>query len=175
MRDLLNFIFANLVPIIVVVSIALRIIGGMKGRKKQPFQGFAGEEEGEDEEQGPGEEYIEVWDRLQPDEESRPSPGPVKGPGGGPVHPPVQNTRPLLMPAPGRPGPSRPVPAPLGPPPLNPVPAPRGPAPRPPEPEAPAKKAPVFRRLENLSPLRRAVILAEILGPPRGLSNFPAE
>ena len=29
-------------------------------------------------------------------------------------------------------------------------------------------------RLNRLPPLRRAVVLAEILGPPRGLSNFPA-
>jgi hypothetical protein len=40
---------------------------------------------------------------------------------------------------------------------------------------APGRGAGFPRRIENLSPLRRAVILAEILGPPRGLSNFPAE
>jgi hypothetical protein len=193
MRDLLDFIFSNIVPILVVVSIAIRIIGGMKGgaRKKQAAQarGNLFEEEKLVEK----EEYVEVWDRLKPDAEEGSLPGLVQGKGtGGPreqggVHPPAGEIRPLLTPAP--PVFPRPAPPPLGTAASFSPPAPSlapelslsGPAAPPVEAEArrPApggKPAAAFpRRIENLSPLRRAVILAEILGAPRGLSNFPAE
>jgi hypothetical protein len=193
MRNLLNFIFANLVPILVVVSIVLRIIGGMKSqaRKKQLSQTLqddpAGEQEPEEKE-----EYADVWSRLRPDEEeARPSPVYGRGSGGvrGDIHLPAQEIRPLLMPVPAT-VPPRPRAVP---PPLSPV-LPFKPEPPLFEPESePTSEvmevtietkretpggnsaAAFFRRIENLSPLRRAVILAEILGSPRGLSNFPVE
>jgi hypothetical protein len=195
MRNLLNFIFANLVPILVVVSIVLRIIGGMRSqaRKKQLSQTLqddpAGEQEPEEEE-----EYTDVWSRLRPDdEEARPSPvyervsGGVHGTG---VHLPVQEIRPLLMPVPSAAPPPllpRADPSPLSPvPPFKPETPPFEspifePASRSLEPEIKREgagknsAAAFFQRVENLSPLRRAVILAEILGPPRGLSNFPVK
>jgi hypothetical protein len=190
MRDLLNFIFANLIPILVVVSIALRIIGGMKShaRKKQPPQTLRDLVE----EQKDEEEYSAVWDRLQPDEEEA-GPDSVYGKdsgafhGAGGVSPAIQDIRPLLMPAPSPLPRSGPVPSllspalPLAPPLFTPEavlfkPETAG------EPEIRTKRkspgersaAAFFSRLEKLPPLRRAVILAEILGPPRGLSNFPA-
>jgi hypothetical protein len=204
MRDLLNFIFSNIVPILVVVSIAIRIIGGLKGgaRKRQQAQGPGNLFE---EEKPVGEEeYVEVWDRLKPDAEDGSQPGLAQGKGPGVardpsgVRLPAGEIRPLLMPAYSG-APAFPQPR-AAPPPLSPVPlftpellpskpegpeapslAPElslsGPAAPPVEAETrrPAPGAPFPRRIENLSPLRRAVILAEILKPPRGLSNFPAE
>ncbi|MDR2747252.1 MAG: hypothetical protein LBB77_07375 [Treponema sp.] len=191
MRDLLNFIFANIVPIIIVVSIALRIIGGLRGQARKRPQPQTPSDPVETRE--PEEEYVDVWKRLEPDEDEGPrpalaygqSPGGVRGPEGG--RPPAGEARPLLMPASTGPL-SRPTPVP---PPSAPVPPLASFTPEAPrlEPgldtrrEAPskeqgkgAKPAPVFsRRIENLSPLRRAVILAEIIGPPRGLSRFPGE
>jgi hypothetical protein len=190
MRNLLNFIFANLIPIVVVVSIALRIIGGVKShaRKKQPPQTPGDFIDGQEDE----EEYSGVWDRLKPDEEAPPNLASGKDSGAshdaGGVYPPVRDIRPLLMPALSPLPRSGPAPsslfspaAPLTPPLFTPE--------TPPfeletviEPEIEAKRegpgerpsAAFFRRLEKLPPLRRAVILAEILGPPRGLSNSPA-
>jgi hypothetical protein len=189
MRDLLDFILANFIPVIMVVFIVLRIIGGIKsGARKNPQAPvFDSAEDPEPEEEE--EEYAGAWERLKPDGESPPdltrdrsSAGYAgsTGAGQGLFPPPSPEARPLLMPAlsprPGPPPVSSPLFSPPVPPPLSPVPLP--PEVLPPEPEAPGdpkqraaegeSPAPVFRRIEKLSPLRRAVILAEILGPPRG-------
>jgi hypothetical protein len=205
MRGLLNFIFANVVPIIVVVSIVLRIIGGMRNqarKKSQVPDAHTGRVEEQTDEE---EDYAGVWDRLKPDEDpppdlaygrssSRNSGGSFSGISGAGLSPPPVRAeiRPLLMPASSpspRPGPAPPplVSPPLSPPPVSslPISPPLSPVSslepavlrfETKEPEAetkretPENRAPVpfFRRIENLSPLRRAVILAEILGPPRG-------
>jgi hypothetical protein len=179
MRSLLNFIFANIVPIVVVVSIVLRIIGGIKSGARKKSQ-VPDAHTGRVEEQTDGEEdYAGVWDRLKPDEDSPPDLAYGRSfsgtSGAGLSPPPVRaKIRPLLMPS--SPFPQRP------PPPVSP---PFSLAPsleteilpfELKKPEVETKRetpenrapAPFFRRIENLSPLRRAVILAEILGPPRG-------
>jgi hypothetical protein len=177
MRNLLDFIFANLIPIIVVVSIALRIIGGMRSQARKKAQVPGGHTGRVEEQVVEEEDYAGVWDRLKPDEESPPALAPGGSSGGnsdtgGP--PPVQSEiRPLLMPA-SFPLPRR-GPAPVPPLSVSPLFSPVLPA-EPKEPEMETKQESVearsvllfFRRIESLSPLRRAVILAEIMGPPRG-------
>jgi hypothetical protein len=195
MRSLLDFIFANLIPIIVVVSVAVRVIGGLRGRARRRPQAPIPDrvEEAKAEE----ETYIDVWDRLKPDDDEDGAQGPYsQGPGGAhaeaapltreriqALSPPEGTfSRPLLMPEPS--GGEQPPPAATIDP--NPViarpfePALAGP---PPAGDPPARESRIagqaapgpLGRVEGLSPLRRAVVLAEILGPPRGLSNFPAE
>jgi hypothetical protein len=201
MRSLLDFIFANLIPIIVVASIALRLIGGIKGRARgrprAPIPDPVEEPKAEEE------PYIDVWERLKPDDDQDGAPaGPPynRGPGGaytgeapltrerlqalsqapgngGQGAPEGAFSRPLLMPEPsgGQPPPAI-DPNPVIDQPFEPVLA--GPPPAAP----PARESRLtgraaggpLGRVEALSPLRRAVVLAEILGPPRGLSNFPA-
>jgi hypothetical protein len=166
MRNLLDFILANLIPVIVVVSIVLRIIGGIRSgaRKKSQDPALNRAEDPGFEEEG----YAGVWERLKPDEESPPDLARGRSSAGaGPSPPPPPEIRPLLMPA----GPSRPAPAPVlfsPPEPEVPLFEPKAPGDVRQKPVEKRSPAPFFHRIENLSPLRRAVILAEILGPPRG-------
>jgi hypothetical protein len=189
MRDLVSFIFANFIPILIAVSFILRIVVGIRNqaRKKQPSPVPPVREKEE-------EEYVSVWSRLMADEEegegedqTRPY---GRAPGvSGEIRPPLQQTRPLLMPAPSA--------SVSHPPPLKPALAPLPPAPSAllepgltaPEPlagpesgigkkagetgtgESPEKGSAVrafFRRVDSLPPLGRALVLSEILGPPKG-------
>ncbi|MDR1972662.1 MAG: hypothetical protein LBQ46_12170 [Treponema sp.] len=93
MRNLLNFIFSNLVPILVVTSVAIRIIVGMRNSaRKKPQADDLGEQEDREE------EYTDVWTRLKPDdEEDRQAYGsgedrarPLLSPAGGMSLPPVR-------------------------------------------------------------------------------------
>ncbi|MDR0400508.1 MAG: hypothetical protein LBH51_06140 [Treponema sp.] len=166
MRSLLNFILANLVPLIVVVAVILRIINSMKavtGKKAAPAALGDQEEGGED----------DAWSRLRPDEDEGDAAGyAAPRPAARPAAPsPDPAIRPLLMPASLLDGPPSPPPASLDPviaPPFDPVstaPAAEG------RPPAGAPGPGPLDRLNRLSPLRRAVVLAEILGKPRGMED----
>jgi hypothetical protein len=174
MRNLLNLIFENIIPIIIVVSVITRVLAGMKKssasrrRAVPPVPDIRQEREDEDEE-------ADVWSRLRPD----PDDGEDEEAAGLPVRPPVPAIRPLLMPAPSFGGPPLPSPPPANPDPVIARPfAPvtlmtelEGPKPdakaRPPQ--AASGPGPLDR-LNSHPPLRRAVILAEILGAPKGLN-----
>jgi hypothetical protein len=137
---LVNFLFANLIPIIVVVSIVLRIYSGMKsaaGSRRRKAVPTPVQEEGEDREP---KFYL------------------------------------------AEPAPPRPVPRQTAPPPSSLVPLPSPPAgavsavPRPGQPGAgTARTAPAvfFRRIGVLHPMQQALVLSEILGPPRALRRDP--
>jgi hypothetical protein len=184
MRDLINFLFSNLIPIIIVTSVVIRILKALRNspasrRGRVPPVPEPGDREDEGE--------SDVWSRLKPDEDEEEErgaspPGPVvygPGPGGnyGPRGAagasggsPGYFTRPLLMPAPS-PGEAPPPPSPPDPDPI--IARPFAPVNGAAEPDAgPARPGRhPLDRLNRLSPLRRAVILAEILGPPRSLSG----
>jgi hypothetical protein len=180
MKNLLNFIFDNLIPIIIVVSVVIRIFAGIKKsasrEKAAPPVPVVRQDD----------EEVDVWSRLRPDpddEEEEEYPASLPSTAGPAVPAPFQTIRPLLMPAPSLGGPP---PAP----PANPDPgiarpfapvttgiepiaaAPDNAEPgltaRPPG-QAASRRGPLDR-LNSLPPLRRAVVLAEILGAPKGLN-----
>jgi hypothetical protein len=153
MRNLLDLIFANLIPIIIVVSVVIRIFVGIKNSARGQSATLVPKTSADDD--------GDVWSRLKPDDDDdeRGKPEPYRLP--------VGNSQPLLTPVPP---PEKPVfsaatvlAQPL---------------------ESAAERPGIERlgmerpgipgpgpldRLDKLSPLRRAVVLAEILGPPKGL------
>jgi hypothetical protein len=190
MRYLLNFLLANLVPIIIVASIAIRILRGMRNSAASRKRGeppVPVPDNRQDDDEG------DVWSRLKPDNEdddedqdSPPIPAYGRGPGGNygalydlttaaprePDQPQAGFSRPLLMPAPSLietppPPPVSPVPG-IGQP-FDPVAVTAEPG----EDYQSARRAAgqgPLDRLNSLPPLRRAVVMAEILGPPKGLA-----
>jgi hypothetical protein len=153
MSDLLGLILSNLIPIIIVVSVAIRIVTGIKKSAASRERGNPAAVSVSRRDNDDGDN---VWSRLKPDDDGEEERGPYQAS--------AEQSRPLLKP------PRKPVisaaPVPVFAQPLEPAaekPGPAVPAPGP------------LDHLNKFSPLRRAVILAEILGPPRGLSNFPAE
>jgi hypothetical protein len=176
MRYLLNFIFDNLVPIIIVTSVAIRIITGMKkgaARKRSapPVSTPAAVPRSQ-----PDDRESDVWSRLRPDDDDDDDEDDEDGEAAAEALP--QAIRPLLMRAPDLGGP-------LPPPPVNPDPGiarpfdpvavgiepiaaePKRGLPR----AAPGPGPSPLDRLNSLSPLRRAVVLAEILGKPKGMEQ----
>jgi hypothetical protein len=188
MRSLINLLLSNLIPIVIAVSIFIRIYVSIKNaiasnKKRQSQQA---EQDDDDKE-----EELDVWKRLQPDDEEETIP----------VQPGVF-ARPLLMPAapggaslevlggasPEVPG-TRFIPSTL--PPVSAAPLSALPlesafepdipslAPAAPlfKPSAPSHELPqdnfraaaFFRNVNRLPPLQQAVIFAEILGTPKGM------
>ncbi|MDR0730894.1 MAG: hypothetical protein LBF63_04440 [Treponema sp.] len=141
MRNLLDFIFENLIPIIIVTSVIIRIFVGIKNSARRQSAAPVPKTNADD--------GMDVWSRLKPDDDDdggRAKPEPYRAP--------AEYSRPLLTPDP-----------------LHEAPPPAA-VTRPPavERESPAAPGPgPLDRLDKLPPLRRAVILAEILGPPKGL------
>jgi hypothetical protein len=160
MRNLLDLIFSNLIPIIIVVSVAIRIIAGVKNAARRrgavPGRGGNNEDDRDD-----GEDVADVWSRLKPDDDDEgerrvPSPAglsrplPAQAP---PPRPPAISVtpaivQPLIAEEPGEPDTDRLAAG---------KPDAKNPAPGP------------LDRLNKLPPLRRAVIFAEILGSPKAL------
>jgi hypothetical protein len=181
MRNLLDLIISNLIPIIIVVSVIIRIVTSVKKTSRgEPALPEAPDDEAE----------ADVWRRLRPDDDegkpaatfSRPLLSPVEpaahtGAARGGTSAVTRGLAPDFTPGFTAPGPGRPAPGFTSD--ITPgvTPATAGPLDqRPGAVEGPAAKVPggALGRLERLSPLRRAVVLAEILGAPKGLSNSPA-
>jgi hypothetical protein len=178
MRYLLDFIFANLIPIIIVVSVVIRIFAGIKKSAARTQAEPPVPDSRQDE------EVIDVWSRLRPDNEEEDEDGKDEAPSTGPADP--YAIRPLLMPAPPLGFPAPPVsPAPAIARPFVPV-TMKSAAPVVAELDKPQRTDDPYRtdeespqtaaagpgpldRLNSLPSLRRAVVLAEILGPPKGL------
>jgi hypothetical protein len=144
MRSLISLLLSNLIPIVIVVSVFIRIYAGIKNaaKKRQAPQAISNVQEEED---------LDVWKRLEPDDEEETLP----------VQPEVF-TRPLLMPAaPEGASPEVPVStAPL---------APLEPAPSYEMPQDNFRAAAFFRNVNRLPHLQQAVIFTEILGTPKGM------
>jgi hypothetical protein len=173
MRYLLNFIFDNLIPIIIVVSVAVRIITGMKntaarGRGGAPPVSTPAVPRGR-----PDDAERDVWSRLSSDDDEDEEDEHAAAGEAAPL--PPHEIRPLLMPASVLSGPPPPLinPGPVIARPFDPVASSIKPVAAEPDREGvPLQTAPGSRlldRLNSLSPLRRAVVLTEILGPPKGL------
>ncbi|MDR3337132.1 MAG: hypothetical protein LBT16_08005 [Treponema sp.] len=175
METLIAFLFSNLIPVIIVVSIIVRIVLSAKKaaerRKESPpvesnKQNTPPKKErpgtprtllSEGEEGSPPAEAFDAW-RLEPDEDDEPLP----------VFP--GNQAGLLRQAAFSPaavadtgfGESSLIAEPAG-------------VDRPPRPSREPHKTPhgaaVFPHIDALPPLRRAVILAEILGTPKGMQQ----
>jgi hypothetical protein len=150
--DLLGFLFANLVPIVIVVSVIIRIYVSIKNAARKKAAPVPKPKQTEPEEP-------DAW-RLEPDDDDD---GIV----------PAIYTKPAPPP--------EAVPAfPLS---VDPVTDPEPAAPSLPFQEAAAPGAAFaavshtgaaapagfFGRINALSPMRQAVVLAEILGPPKGM------
>jgi hypothetical protein len=154
MDYLVNFLFSNLIPIIIVVSVVLRIYKGMKSAadsrrgKTAPIPVQEAEEQ-----DGDGTE--EEWGR----DDTQPRFYLAES------APPRQTVQPpSLVPLPGL----RPLEDPV-----TAAPHPGGTAAQPISRQAPvspaAEAAPAFfRRIRALRPMQQALVLSEILGPPRG-------
>jgi hypothetical protein len=150
MRSLIDLLFSNLIPIIIAVSVVIRIVMGIKkagDRKRETPEPQVYKRDDE-------EETADVWSRLRPDdddEEDEQYQAPID---------PAAFSRPLLTQ-------SYELAAPLEAPPeaLAASPAPE---------EIPpgvghSPTAAFFLRIGRLSPLRQAVIMAEVLGSPKGM------
>jgi hypothetical protein len=159
MSSPIDLLFSNLIPIIIVVSVVIRIFLGIKkagDRRKEQEQEPAGPVYKQDDE----EEVADVWSRLRPDEDEEPDVPQT-------AIPQETFSRPLLTQvyeqAASPPEVSLGGPEPL-------IAQAQTPGEMPPasaENSSPA--AAFFRRINALSPMRQAVILAEILGPPKGV------
>jgi hypothetical protein len=154
MNNLINFLFANLIPIVVVVSIVLRIYAGMKNNagarrnRTAPVQ----EQDEEDETAGEGSRLGEEGSqpRFYLAESAPPRQSVSHAPASSLV--PLPEISPLdsappagFVPAEGRPGLRQAAIAPV-----EPVPG-------------------LFHRIAALRPMQQALVLSEILGPPKGL------
>jgi hypothetical protein len=169
MDYLINFLLSNLIPVIIVVSVVLRIYAGMKSaagsrrRKAVPTLVQEAEEQGEDE--TAREEDRNGGDDVQPRFYLAESAPPRQI-----VHPPS----PSLVPLPNFRSLEDSVPSGLSP--KTEAPHSGARAARPAFRQAPASPAaatpaPVFfRRIGALRPMQQALVLSEILGPPRGMN-----
>ncbi|MDR0450398.1 MAG: hypothetical protein LBH26_03940 [Treponema sp.] len=152
MDYLISFLLSNLIPIVIVVSIVLRIYKGMKNAADSrrgktaamPVQSMAEQDEDEDETAGEG--YLEddirhrfyLAESAPPRQKAPPAPSLA----------PLPELKPLdnALPA-------EPLPVPQQ------VPA---------SPAAPAPVPAFFHRIAALRPMQQALVLSEILGPPKG-------
>jgi hypothetical protein len=157
MDYLVNFLFSNLIPIIIVVSVVLRIYKGMKSAadsrrgKTAPTLIQEAEEQDEDETAGENIQPRFYLAESAPPRQIVQPPSPSLVPLSG-LRPPESAASGLISKeAASRPGvlPAEPLPA------LRQVPA------------SPAASA-FFRRISALRPMQQALVLSEILGPPRG-------
>ncbi|MDR1443828.1 MAG: hypothetical protein LBI94_03005 [Treponema sp.] len=160
MRSLLNLIFENLIPIIIVVSVVIRIIAGVKKSAASRSEAAPAVPDNRSTDSPQDEE--DVWSRLMPDDEEDEAP--------------PQEVRPLLMPAPSLGSPAFPAsPGPSFAQPFAPVTIAIEPAvpdrAEAAEPDGETPQSGPLDRLNGLPLLRRAIVLAEILGPPKGLDT----
>jgi hypothetical protein len=159
MSYLINFLFSNLIPIIIVVSVVLRIYGGLKNaaasRRKAASRPVREAEEW-DEDETAGEDDIQPRFSAAEEEPPRqavhqPSPSLVSLPRLNPLDSASSGLIPeaaAIRTAGALPAASPQVPA--------------SPA---------AVPIPVFfRRISALRPMQQALVLSEILGPPRGMN-----
>jgi hypothetical protein len=173
MRSLISLLLSNLIPIVIAVSIFIRIYTGIKKAVASSKKGEQPQPVVNNQRDDDGEEEPDVWERLRPDDEDEEEIVPA---------PPGVFTRPLLMPA--APGtqfvPSAPPvsAAPLVAAPLEAIfestlepdiPHPKPLAPSHELPQENFRVAAFFRNVNRLPPLQQAVIFAEILGPPKGM------
>ncbi|MDR3193376.1 MAG: hypothetical protein LBT87_09960 [Treponema sp.] len=157
MNYLINFLFSNLIPIIIVVSVVLRIYGGIKNaaasrRGTAPSMPVQEAEERDEDETGNAERDRgdDIPPRFylaesKPPRQAAPPPLPslVSLPGLGSLDsvPPGLTPRLGSQTAGGLPAEPRQVPAPA-----------------------------FFRRIKALRPMQQALVLSEILGSPRGMN-----
>jgi hypothetical protein len=153
MNNLINFLFANLIPIIVVVSIVLRIYTGMKNNagarrnRTAPVQ----EQDDEDETAGEGSRLGEegsqprfyLAESAPPRQSVSPAPSLVPLPEIGSL----DSAPPAGFVPEGRPGLRQAAIAP----------------------EEPLPD--LFHRIAALRPMQQALVLSEILGPPKALQS----
>jgi hypothetical protein len=163
MNYLINFLFANLIPIIIVASVVLRIYKGMKSaadsRRGKAAPALLREAEDQDEDETAGDRGDDIQPRFYL-AESAPPRQTVQPPS--PPLVPFPGLRPLESSASGlipKEAASRPGGLSAGPlAALRQVPA------------SPTEAVPpaFFHRISSLRPMQQALVLSEILGPPRG-------
>jgi hypothetical protein len=159
MSYLINFLFSNLIPIIIVVSVVLRIYGGLKSaadsRRKAASRPVREAEEWDEDETAGEEEEADIQPRFYPAESAPPR---QTAPQPSPSLVPLPETETLA----GHFAAPKPVLYPGGAVPAEPRQLAAGTAG-----DAPA--ALFFRRVGALHPMQQALVLSEILGPPPGL------
>jgi hypothetical protein len=174
MNYLINFLFSNLIPIIIVVSVVLRIYGGMKNaansRRGKAGPALVREAEEQDEDERAREEDRDREDDVQPKfflaESAPPRQIPVQPPA--PSLVPLPELKPLESASSGlipkeavfQPQALQAEPWPA----LRQVPPSPG--------EIPPPVPAFFRRISALRPMQQALVLSEILGIPRGMAGY---
>jgi hypothetical protein len=160
-KSLIDFLFSNLIPFIIVASVIVRIFMGIKKTADRRKESQSDHEKEIPKKKERPEEIPDAW-RLEPDDDDDDDdePRPVRQPARQAAVPQVFS-QPLSAPAvfdgqgfaalPSGPEPSRQ--------PLLSREARQG----------SSAAARFFRRIDALPPMRQAVILAEILGPPKGM------
>ncbi|MDR1637144.1 MAG: hypothetical protein LBR93_07385 [Treponema sp.] len=171
MSYLINFLLSNLIPIIIVVSVVLRIYRGLKS-SADSRRGKAGPvlfREAEEQDETALEEDRDMGDDIQPRfylaESAPPRQIPVQPPA--PSLVPLSELKPLESASSGLiPKETAFHPEALQ---AEPWPALRQVPPSPAEipPPVPA----FFRRISALRPMQQALVFSEILGPPRGMAS----